>query len=52
MPTPNEPHGGSLWNNRFFSIFLALVLGLATWIVVTVYIDPQGNVTRADVPIN
>ena len=52
MPTPNEPHSGSLWNNRFFSIFLALVLGLATWIVVTVYIDPQGNVTRADVPIN
>ena len=52
MPTPNEPHGGSLWDNRFFSIFLALVFGLATWIVVTVYIDPQGNVTRADVPIN
>lgn len=52
MPTPNEPHGSSLWDNRFFSIFLALVFGLATWIVVTVYIDPQGNVTRADVPIN
>ena len=52
MPTPNEPHGSSLWGNRFFSIFLALVFGLATWIVVTVYIDPQGNVTRADVPIN
>ncbi|WP_307998869.1 CdaR family protein [uncultured Gemmiger sp.] len=52
MPTPNEPHGGSLWDNRFFSIFLALLFGLATWIVVTVYIDPQGNVTRADVPIN
>lgn len=52
MPTPNEPHGGSLWDNRFFSIFLALVFGLSTWIVVTVYIDPQGNVTRADVPIN
>ena len=52
MPTPNEPHGSSLWDNRFFSIFLALIFGLATWIVVTVYIDPQGNVTRADVPIN
>lgn len=52
MPTPNEPHGSSLWDNRFFSIFLALVFGLATWIVVTVYIDPQGNVTRANVPIN
>lgn len=52
MPTPNESHGSSLWDNRFFSIFLALVFGLATWIVVTVYIDPQGNVTRADVPIN
>ena len=52
MPTPNEPHGSSLWDNRFFSIFLALVFGLATWIVVTVYIDPQGNVIRADVPIN
>ena len=52
MPTPNEPHGSSLWDNRFFSIFLALVFGLATWIVVTVYIAPQGNVTRADVPIN
>ena len=52
MPTPNEPHGSSLWDNLFFSIFLALVFGLATWIVVTVYIDPQGNVTRADVPIN
>lgn len=52
MPTPNEPHSRSLWDNRFFSMFLALLFGLATWIVVTVYIDPQGNVTRADVPIN
>ena len=52
MPTPTEPHSRSLWDNRFFSMFLALLFGLATWIVVTVYIDPQGNVTRADVPIN
>ena len=35
MPTPNEPHSRSLWDNRFFSMFLALLFGLATWIVVT-----------------
>ena len=57
MPNPNSSNTpasriSALWNNRFFSIFLALVFGFATWIVVTIYIDPQGNVTRSDVPIN
>ena len=39
-------------DNRVVSILMALACGLATWLVVTIYIDPQGSTTIRDVPIN
>ena len=49
----NAPQGRkSLMDNRVVSILMALACGLATWLVVTIYIDPQGSTTIRDVPIN
>ena len=54
MPKPNNAPQGrkSLMDNRVVSILMALACGLATWLVVTIYIDPQGSTTIRDVPIN
>ena len=54
MPKPNTAPQGrkSLMYNRVVSILMALACGLATWLVVTIYIDPQGSTTIRDVPIN
>ena len=54
MPKSNNAPQGrkSLMDNRVVSILMALACGLATWLVVTIYIDPQGSTTIRDVPIN
>ena len=55
MPKPNNnaPQGRkSLLDNKVFSMLMALACGLATWLVVTIYIDPQGSTTIKNVPIN
>ena len=47
MPKPNNAPQGrkSLMDNRVVSILMALACGLATWLVVTIYIDLEGNIT-------
>ena len=63
MPNPNNPLAPGLngaapkgprtiWNNPVFSAVLAIIMGFAMWIIVTVYIDPQGSTTVTGVPIN
>ena len=63
MPSPNKPAAPgpmgavpkgprTLWNNPVFMMVLALIMGFATWTIVTVYIDPQGSKTVTKVPIN
>ena len=63
MPNPNNPlapglNGAapkgprSIWGNPVFSAVLAIIMGFAMWIIVTVYIDPQGSTTVTGVPIN
>lgn len=47
---PKGPH--TIWNNPVFSAVLAIIMGFAMWIIVTVYIDPQGSTTVTGVPIN
>lgn len=42
----------TFWNNPVFMMVLALIMGFATWTIVTVYIDPQGSKTVTKVPIN
>ncbi len=42
----------TIWNNPVFSAVLAIIMGFAMWIIVTVYIDPQGSTTVTGVPIN
>ena len=42
----------TFWNNSVFMMVLALIMGFATWTIVTVYIDPQGSKTVTKVPIN
>ena len=53
MPKSNNAPQGrkSLMDNRVVSILMALACGLATWLVVTIYIDPQGSTTIRDVPL-
>ena len=57
MPKPNNAPQGrkSLMDNRVVSILMALACGLATWLVVTIYIDPQGSTTirhrRGDIDV-
>ena len=63
MANPNNPLAPGLngaapkgprtiWNNPVFSAVLAIIMGFAMWIIVTVYIDPQGSTTVTGVPIN
>ena len=63
MPSPNKPAAPgpmgavpkgprTFWNNPVFMMVLALIMGFATWTIVTVYIDPQGSKTVTKVPIN
>ena len=63
MPSPNKPAAPgpmgavpkgprTFWNNSVFMMVLALIMGFATWTIVTVYIDPQGSKTVTKVPIN
>lgn len=63
MPNPNNPLAPGLngaapkgprtfWDNPVFSAVLAIIMGFAMWIIVTVYIDPQGSTTVTGVPIN
>lgn len=63
MPSPNKPAAPGpmgavpkgpriFWNNPVFMMVLALIMGFATWTIVTVYIDPQGSRTVTKVPIN
>ena len=63
MPSPNKPAAPgpmgavpkgprTFWNNSAFMMVLALIMGFATWTIVTVYIDPQGSKTVTKVPIN
>ena len=54
MPKPNNAPQGrkSLLDNRVGSILMALACGLAAWLIVTIYIDPQSSITIRDVPIN
>lgn len=63
MPSPNKPAAPgpmgavpkgprAFWNNPVFMMVLALIMGFATWTIVTVYIDPQGSKTVTKVPIN
>ena len=63
MPNPNNPlvpglNGAApkgprtIWDNPVFSAVLAIIMGFAMWIIVTVYIDPQGSTTVTGVPIN
>lgn len=63
MPSPNKPAAPgpmgavpkgtrTFWNNPAFMMVLALIMGFATWTIVTVYIDPQGSKTVTKVPIN
>lgn len=49
-----QPAAGrnSPWNHPAFSLLLALLCGIIAWMVVTIYVDPQGNYTVQDVPIN
>ena len=62
MPNPNNPLAPGLngaapkgprtiWNNPVFSAVLAIIMGFAMWIIVTVYIDPQGSTTVTGVPM-
>ena len=52
MPNPNNPLAPGLngaapkgprtiWDNPVLSAVLAIIMGFAMWIIVTVYIDPQ-----------
>lgn len=52
MANPNNPLAPGLngaapkgprtiWNNPVFSAVLAIIMGFAMWIIVTVYIDPR-----------
>ena len=52
MPSPNKPAAPgpmgavpkgprTFWNNPVFMMVLALIMGFATWTIVTVYIDPK-----------
>lgn len=51
MPNPNNlsrrlngaaPKGPrTIWDNPVFSAVLAIIMGFAMWIIVTVYIDPR-----------
>lgn len=61
MANPNNPLAPGLngaapkgprtiWNNPVFSAVLAIIMGFAMWIIVTVYIDPQGSTTVTGVP--
>ena len=61
MPSPNKPAAPgpmgavpkgprTFWNNSVFMMVLALIMGFATWTIVTVYIDPQGSKTVTKVP--
>ena len=63
MPNPNNPLAPGLngaapkgprtiWDNPVLSAVLAIIMGFAMWIIVTVYIDPQGSTTVTGVPIN
>ncbi len=63
MPNPNNSAPGAkgaapkarhtVWDNPVFTMVLALVMGFATWVIVTVFVDPQGGVrTVTNVPIN
>ena len=63
MANPNNPLAPGLngaapkgprtiWDNPVFSAVLAIIMGFAMWIIVTVYIDPQGSTTVTGVPIN
>ena len=63
MPNPNNSAPGAkgaapkarhtAWDNPVFTMVLALVMGFATWVIVTVFVDPQGGVrTVTNVPIN
>ncbi len=49
-----QPAAGrtSPWNHPAFSLLLALLFGIIAWMVVTIYVDPQGNYTVQNVPIN
>lgn len=50
---PQSPAGPtSPWNHPAFTLLLALLLGIIAWMVVTIYVDPQGNYTVQNVPIN
>mgnify|MGYP000820676209 FL=1 len=63
MANPNNPLAPGLngaapkgprtiWDNPVLSAVLAIIMGFAMWIIVTVYIDPQGSTTVTGVPIN
>ena len=61
MANPNNPLAPGLngaapkgprtiWDNPVLSAVLAIIMGFAMWIIVTVYIDPQGSTTVTGVP--
>ena len=62
MPNPNKPTAPTpkaapngprtIWDNPVFTMVLALIMGFATWTIVTVFIDPQGTKIVTNVPIN
>ena len=53
-PTPKAAPKGprTIWDNPVFTMVLALIMGFATWTIVTVFIDPQGTKIVTNVPIN
>lgn len=62
MPNPNKPTAPTpkaapkgprtIWDNPVFTMVLALIMGFATWTIVTIFIDPQGTKIVTNVPIN
>ena len=51
-PKAATNRSNSPWNHPAFTLLLALLFGIIAWMVVTIYVDPQGNYTVQNVPIN